>query len=360
MKNNRQKENSKVWSLLNSPLIVSIIASTIGSTIGSIIPAILLIIKNKGKVEWEEFLVYLALIFVAALVFTLISFMRKDNNDVIQKIPKELVEKIIEKIETQNETTLNSCDKLAQKNLNSLAKLKEIMSNLKQENFKQYLLTREELENLEGSVEDGCNVYVQTSMFELENTPKFKEIIVNNLRKGAIYHYLVQAKSVEKKRKKKNICLPDEFESVVKDCWKQYSSFLNNDDLNKLNKDNSKENWNAEYKNFLDVATKHYENSEQQLPDKKEVFSSFINRFHIYYTKNISYAVTIVLYEVKKDKWRAIVKLPTKHAEKSDIDEYSYSVFGKDEVSSTRVFVKDFKQNFGTHNNEIKKEFEEM
>ena len=257
---------------------------------------------------------------------------KKDINEDAKSIKKDaesimgensrLIEKINEK----------SCDfDELEKNLNKVVDVVRAQSEI----FK-YIYGETQLMELEGSVKSGYSIYIKTSKFNLETrNKKFRNMLINNLRKGVYYKYLIPSTSTES------------FNDMILDWWKEYSSFLKSEqDCDELYKKKEKD-WDNEYVGHLENARQYWKNKEldnlKQLP--KSLLDLFNQQFLAYTAESNTFGLTIAFYEMDHHKYKAIVKLPTDIENYSE--DYSFIVFGDKEKSRDNTpLVSDFLNNF--------------
>lgn len=119
-----------------------------------------------------------------------------------------------------------------------------------------YVYGSAKLRELEGSVGESGSIknpiiYIRSTKFVLERTDSaFAQMLLNNLRKGVIYYYLIPAYE--------NPHLYASFNRMVLDWWENYSSFLKSKDACKKAikmKDNS---WDSKYSEYLTRANTYW------------------------------------------------------------------------------------------------------
>ncbi len=240
--------------------------------------------------------------------------------------------------------------------------LSTLIINLNMEiKMQEYLLNKQQLATLEGSVGDDYDceraekrrIMVTSSEFVLETSdPKFKEAIVQNLRKGVVYKYLIPESTENEPLKFSSMLL-----SWVHIYAKHILSKEGCEELLELEKDMSiSSHWCGEYKGTIRRAKKFWEKYEKSRGAHTELewentafqlFSEVLGLFKehvlVYKANNGIFAVTMAAYEFKEG-WRAIVKLPT---ESNDDEVYfSFSVYGDRYAKFDDTFIKKFNDFF--------------
>lgn len=240
--------------------------------------------------------------------------------------------------------------------------LDALITNLNMEiKMQEYLLNKQQLAELEGSVGDDYDpnsatkrrILITSSEFVLETSDsKFKEAIIQNLRKGVVYKYLIP-ESTEND--------PVRFSSMIRSWVHIYAKHILSkrgcDELVELSKDETiSSQWCIEYRETIRKAKHFWEKfattpssfTETQWEEKaynlfRDVLDLFREHVLVYKANNGIFAVTMAAYEFDKG-WRAIVKLPT---ESNHDDMYfSFSVYGNRFATSNEPFIKKFNEFF--------------
>lgn len=189
----------------------------------------------------------------------------------------------------------------------------------------RFVLNRKEVIDLEASVGNfegnmkKCKIYIQSSLFVLEKGP-LEDTILWNLRKGVKYIYIIPNREV-------NI---NEYYDMLSTWYGLFSGFLiSKDDYIQLqktldNEANYKKFWCREYKKLYEDAGKIWNDTritEKTRLEKidecrkacREIFKSLIET-HV--NDENEFFITVAAYEIKKNDWTAIIKLPTQNTKK--------------------------------------------
>ncbi len=298
-------------------------------TIVTIIAAILYIFADKvfnTSGAFYKQAIYIVIIgylvvYVAAFVVFVIFKIKYIKSDLYDKAVNDFeinCQNIIEAIDEVNELkeNLDKTTIIMEENIEQERKI------IAQMELGQYVLNGREVVALEASV--GCNdnqkrgwkIYIQTSLFILEKGPLEKTILWN-LRKGVKYIYVIPNKD----------SYEDDYYDMLRDWYRLFSQFLvSREEYNKVldeldNDEKYKKFWSQEYQRiFRDVGeiwnnTQMSENKREQrlnyyIDECKRIFKELIET-HVEDEK--LFCITVVAYETQRNKWKAIIKLPTQN-----------------------------------------------
>ncbi len=210
-----------------------------------------------------------------------------------------------------------------------------------------YVCGSNELRELEGSVGDCVEVdnpkiYVRSTKFFLETTDSsFGNMLQDNLRKGVVYYYLIPEYDVQ--------TLYEPFNNMVLEWWKQYSSFLKSKRECSAVSSKKSGKWDKNYVRALDKASGYYGKKQADWEGLiNSVFELFKERIKVFTADECSFYTVTALYQVGRNDWKAIEKLPTDYLADGLSDYYSFVVFGERTADSENQFVTRFRKNFTT------------
>lgn len=198
-------------------------------------------------------------------------------------------------------------------------------SFITQNEIGRFVLNREKVIDLESSVGNfeghtkKCKIYIQSSLFVLEKGP-LADTILWNLRKGVKYIYSIPNREV-------NI---NEYYEMLSDWYSLFSGFLiSKDDYRQLqlsldSESNYRRYWCREYKKLYEDAGKIWGNTKITENDRlvkieecreecRKIFKSLIET-HV--NDENEFFITVAAYEIKRNDWAAIIKLPTQNTNK--------------------------------------------
>lgn len=221
-----------------------------------------------------------------------------------------------------------------------------------------YVLDKNKVISLEASVSKNCEIYIQSSRFELEKGP-LEDTIIWNFRKGIKYIYLIPEGESYKK----------DYIRMLQDWYKLYSNFLiskeefdkEQNELNQSEKKKYKTLWDKRYQELYEEAANIW---KKKMPEearktainncKRKCENLFKNLVKTHVDDASEFFVTVAVYEVSRNKWEAIIKLPTQEKygeyfafkipsinpkEKEDFlrdfkDRYKSKLFNRDDIAS--------------------------
>lgn len=291
-------------------------------------------------------------VFIAALVITLIFKLSSFNKNLCDQLNEDFNSKtqkvtdIAEIIQKTNTDMKKSLDLLSK----NIEKEKGILTEL---SIGNYVLDSNAVIELEESVgnynQNGCRckIYIQSSLFVLEKGSLEKGILWN-LRKGVKYLYIIP---------KKESYINDYCE-MLHDWYKLYSQFL----ISKEKYDSiveefsTKENekyfsfWDSDYKKMFNQAGTIWKNNKLNEAEKNariadirnKLQQSFIKLIETHIDDESEFYITVAAYEVKRNKWEAIIKLPTEHLNN---EYYAFQIPSKNS-GEHKTFIHNFQDRF--------------
>ena len=232
--------------------------------------------------------------------------------------------------------------------------LKDISQGIKELSTYPALLEHvcgsKELMMIEGSVGDNGYddhmIFVQSSKFELESNIEFSHMLINNLRKGVKYNYLIPYSN--------NKLDYRPFYEMVFDWWSEYSKFVIDKEYCNDLIENKNEFWQKKYTSCLNKAASYW-NNKNNIDSKwdkliDELYLLFKKRLSVYTADPSLFYIVTAIYQVGRNQWKAIIKLPTEYGNNSKDDYYSFVVFGKTYSDADNKFITKFKHNFRDDN----------
>lgn len=232
--------------------------------------------------------------------------------------------------------------------------IKTLSENLEKENrlitqmqICEYVMDGREVIDLESLVGNYTNnnrnskIYIQTSKFELEKGP-LEQAILWNLRKGVKYIYLIPDKELD----------IDYYYGMLLDWFKSFSNILNSredfeDFLDLLKREPKyRQFWSRDYINLFKSAEELWKNKEPNeklrksyLEKCKEIFEKLIET-HV--DDESEFYITVAAYEVKRNQWEAIIKLPSQNINN---EYYAFRVPSINQAEK-ELFIRTFRSKF--------------
>ncbi len=263
-------------------------------------------------------------VFSATLIVAMIFKIRFARHEIYEEVVNDFSENC-KKIDTITNHMSRTNEKLESLTVALAENVKKERSIITQIEIGRFVLNRKEVIDLEASVGNfegnmrKCKIYIQSSFFVLEKGP-LEDTILWNLRKGVKYIYIIPNREV-------NI---NEYYDMLSTWYDLFSGFLTSKDDYKqfqkaLNNEASyKKYWCREYKKLYEEAGKIWndtritENTRSEKIDEcrkacREIFKSLIET-HV--NDENEFFITVAAYEIKKNDWTAIIKLPTQNTKK--------------------------------------------
>ena len=157
-----------------------------------------------------------------------------------------------------------------------------------------------------------CKIYIQSSLFVLEKGP-LENAILWNLRKGVKYIYIIPSKDV----------YINDYYDMLKDWYRSFSKFLNSKSdydefANSLEREPEyKQYWSQEYMDLYRKAGNLWANKriDENLRKSycKKCEDLFLKLIETHLEDESEFYITIAAYEVERNQWEAIIKLPTQN-----------------------------------------------
>lgn len=263
-------------------------------------------------------------IFSATLIIAAVFKIRLVRGEIYEEILDDFRENC-KRIDTVTNHASQANEKLENLIVALATNIEKERSLITQIEIGQFVLNRKEVIDLEASVGNfegharKCKIYIQSSLFVLEKGP-LESTILWNLRKGVKYIYIIP----------NGEAYINEYYEMLRDWYNLFSQFLISKDAYKklqiaLNSENKyKKYWCQDYQRIYDEAgktwedTKITEKSRVEKIDKcreecKKIFSSLIET-HV--NDENEFFITVAAYEIKRNQWEAIIKLPTQNTDK--------------------------------------------
>ncbi len=308
-------------------------ACNIFGIIVTVVAAILYIFADKvfdasGEIYKEAIYItivgYIIVFFASIIAFSIFKI-RFDKDELYEEVVRNFDENCqrvsgtVEDMNQINEEMMKLMGILTQ----DIEKEKNILTEIA---IGQFVLDKRAVIQLEDSVgsyenvnKQQCKIYIQSSMFILEKGP-LENTILWNLRKGVKYIYIIPAG---------NVYINDYYDMLY-DWYKAFSQFLiSEDDYGKMCEALDKERrykryWRHDYQQMFEEVGKIWRNkqlSEKSRTEKlnkyrkqcEEIFKSLIET-HV--DDENAFFITVAAYEVKRNNWEAIIKLPTQDMNK--------------------------------------------
>ncbi|MCM1295819.1 MAG: hypothetical protein NC311_09785 [Muribaculaceae bacterium] len=278
----------RFWTLLSKPLkaLFSIFGLVTGAGLiglGTTLTGVMTTLGNENQNYelWVKYLVvFVMIVLVCFFVLTILMAIGFIRIKFVGDDTSKVVESSISKYNT-------SFDKNDEKFSNNLDKLGEYITQF---SLAKFILDKPGIAKLEKET-TGDKIIVMSSKFGLD-TGDLKDIILNNLKKGITYVYLIpEQNSIEFEM--------DQFYRMVKNWWEAFKSSFSRDKKKSFMSDN--------YQALLESA---------ESGNKDNV----LTELHKYFCEHIRYViiakeygiVTIVMYQKKEgfNQWNTIIMLP--------------------------------------------------
>ena len=273
------------------------------------------------------------IIFIAALIIFTIFKLSSTKKEIYSQCVQDLsdstssIKRSAESVIKANQMIDKSLAMLSQ----NIDKERSILTDM---SIGRYVLDGNEVINLEESVgnEQGrghCKIYVQSQLFVLEKGP-LERVILWNLRKGVKYIYIIPKKE----------SYVNGYYEMLQDWYRLFSSFLNSKEEfelteKDLNDDQRyREHWHSDYSKLYQDAKQIWNNTSLATEESSKKIAELKHRCEELFKKLIEthvddeseFYITVVAYEVKRNKWKAIIKLPT---ENIDNEYYAFQIPSK-------------------------------
>lgn len=306
-----------VWNIMSIPLrwIVSACGGVSILTLVSLVVIMWrvynILLNNQGRLEatlivWVIVLVFLFFISLMVITMTLLVSLVKikfDNKFFAQNIQEfnqscESFSSYASTIEPLLNKIQSSSNDMSDVSSTALKVVEKINTLATQIHLSEFILDEREITELEASVSESYKIIVMTSQYKLDSG-KLLQVILNNIRKGVIYEYLIPSEDGGDAFGEKH----DDFCKVVCGWWKQFIKDYENH-IRRF-----EQNGDIEYsKDYMQLVEKKLEIESDEL---KEFFLEHV-REHI--IANEYSLVTIIMYQkgsLTDHEWESIIKLPT-------------------------------------------------
>lgn len=304
----------EIWGVLSKPFKITFSIATIlsGAGIIGLITTLSIIANQLGKesISWNSaniivLVVFAGLLFVglgALTVASLVSLIRLKLNS------SNLIENVRSfegtcKTCSQSSLVFSSASESMKTFKEEVESLQTQVAKLHNYALAKYILDENGITHLERSVIGDARIVVMTSKFELDKG-KLLKIILDNIRKGVKYEYLVPG------IKNKGQILGTEhrdFEIVINGWWEGFKKDLFSD----------AENENCEFNNeYVQLC------QQSKLAKNDNEKENVINKAWKYFAEHVKEyligpehsLVTVIMYQQEPNpskKWEVIIKLPT-------------------------------------------------
>lgn len=298
----------------------------------TVVAAVLYVFADKvfdtsGTIYKQAIYIVLVGYFLFFLVTLIVAVMFK-----IQSTKKEIYEEVVSDFRDSCENIDAVTNHISQTNEKVDGLTVTLEENIEKERslitqieIGQFVLNKNKVIDLEASVGNfegrmkKCKIYIQSSLFVLEKGP-LEDTILWNLRKGVKYIYIIPNREV-------NI---NEYYYMLSDWYRLFSQFLNSKDeyereqIELNNESKYKKYWCQEYQKIYEEVGKIWgdkvisEKNRKEKIDKyreecKKIFKTLIET-HI--NDENEFFITVAAYEVRRNNWEAIIKLPTQNTNK--------------------------------------------
>lgn len=306
-----------VWEIIGKPLnyIISALGGVSCFTLITLVVVIERIyntlLDNQGKFEAIlivlvivlTFVFFICLIAITITLFVSLVKIKFDNKFFAQNIQEfnqtcDFFSSYASTIEPLLHEIQNSTDDMSDVSDMALQVVEKINTLATQIHLSEFILDEREITELEASVSEGYKIIVMTSQYKLDSG-KLLQVILNNIRQGVIYEYLIPSEDEKNTFGEKH----DDFCKVVCGWWKQFLKDYENH-IKKFEQNN-------------DIV---YSKDYMQLVENKlgiesdELKDFFLEHVREHLIANEYSLVTIIMYQkgsLTGHEWEAIIKLPT-------------------------------------------------
>ncbi|MCM1500359.1 MAG: hypothetical protein NC124_18005 [Clostridium sp.] len=285
------------------------------------------------------------LFFLVTLIVTAMFKIRSTKQEIYEDVVSDFRENC-EKIDTVTNHICQVNEKLENYTAALAQNIEKERSLITEIEIGQFVLNGKEVIDLEASVGNfegqirKCKIYIQSSLFVLEKGP-LEDTILWNLRKGVKYIYIIPNGEVY---------INDYYEMLC-DWYRLFSQFLiSKDEYERVqavlnNEGKYKKYWCREYQKIYEEAGKLWNNtgiSEKNRMEKidkyreecKRIFRTLIET-HI--NDENEFFITVAAYEIRRNNWEAIIKLPTQNTNK---EYYAFQIPNENNAEMTNFIYK--------------------
>ncbi len=206
-----------------------------------------------------------------------------------------------------NFLSINDCIKNIENATNLLS------SENQKASMSKHILNGDEISEIEHHVVGEARIVVMTSRFYLDKG-KLLDIILNNIRKGVIYEYLIPQEGAYQR----------DFQKVYQGWWHMFLESISS-------KEEPGITFSKEYKELQRIKTDNHRLFTKKAKEyfRKHVKELLINKEHS--------LVTIIMYQQEpqpSDRWEVIMKLPTVT---EDNEYYAFHIGDEERVEKTNL-----------------------
>lgn len=306
-----------IWRVMSEPLkwIISAFGGVSFLTIISIVVVsgkiYNILVVEQGELNAKLIILLVVLIFFFLL--TLIAFatvlaislikIKFDNIFFNQNIMQfaqscELLSSSVVNIEPLLNETQNSAEKMSNVTDEALQVVSKMNSLVSQTHLSKYILDERQITKLEESVGGGYKIVVMTSQYKLDSG-KLLQIILNNIRKGVIYEYLIPNEKGASSFGEKH----EDFCKVVCEWWKQFLR-----DYEKHTRTFKQNEYSLYGRDYIQLVENRLDSECEELKD------FFLEHVKEHIIANEYSLITVIMYQkgnLTAHEWEAIIKLPT-------------------------------------------------
>ncbi len=284
-------------------------------------------------------------VFLAALIVAVIFKIRIARHEIYEEVVNDLSENC-RRIDNITNHISQTNEKLEGLRIALAENIEKERSLITQIEIGRFVLNRKEVIALEASVGNfeghmkKCKIYIQSSLFVLEKGP-LEDTILWNLRKGVKYIYIIPNREV-------NI---NEYYDMLGTWYGLFSGFLiSKDDYEQLqitldNESSYRKYWCQEYKKLYEDAgkiwndTKITEKNRLEKIDecRKECRRIFKSLIETHVNDENEFFITVAAYEIRKNDWTAIIKLPTQNTNK---EYYAFKIPNENNIEMNNFMQK--------------------
>lgn len=316
----REQENisaKDIWGVMSRPMkwIISAFGGVSFFTIVSIVVVIrriydILVVK-QGELNAKLIILLVSLISFFLLILIAFSIVlsislikiKFDNKFFNQNVMQfaqscELFSSSVVNIEPLLNETQNSSEKMSNVTDEALQVVNKMNSIVSQIHLSKFILDERQITKLEESVGGGYKIVVMTSQYKLDSG-KLLQIILNNIRKGVIYEYLIPNEKGTRSFGEKH----EDFCKVVCEWWKQFLR-----DYEKHTRTFDQNEYSLFGRDYIQLVENRLDSECEELKD------FFLEHVKEHIIANEYSLITVIMYQkgnLTAHEWEAIIKLPT-------------------------------------------------
>lgn len=346
-----QKKKSDLYKKYKEK--IKIAASAFGGFV-SLASAVVYVFADKvfdASGEIYKLAIYIVIggyfvVFLAALIVFVISLIKFKRHEMYEDVVNDFNENC-KRIDTITNHISHTNEKLEGLTVALGENIENERSLITQVEIGRFVLNKKEVIDLEASVGNfeghmkKCKIYIQSSLFVLEKGP-LEDTILWNLRKGVKYIYIIPNGEV----------YINDYYDMLSDWYRLFSGFLiSKEDYKQLqialdNEFSYRKYWCREYKKLYEDAGKIWNDTkitektriEKINECRKECRRIFESLIETHVNDENEFFITVAAYEIKKNEWTAIIKLPTQNTNK---EYYAFKI-----PNENNAEMKDFMHKF--------------